>query len=225
MSSSHREVVAYNSSIINTKLNESLDIRWHDSNLENKLRQDLMMDVMHYQKYNVIHYSIDKFLNLIDNDSPFSDISHCVDMMESSSLACKKMIKNAVHLCHDVSPLEDKIFACRLFVKQFDLALGEEVNMSVDNLSINDQNNEHYFFYISQCNDSPGKDVKSLQMEVVLTLTSYMDSQLLKVDIYRLAKIRSWANHIRMCLSRIDQPLKKFNNDKGFGQRKTTQMP
>ena len=181
-SSSHHEVMAYDSSIINMRLNERLDIRWHDSNIENKLRRDLRMDVMPYQKYNVIHYSIDKFLNLIDDDSPFPDIKYHIDTMESSFLACKKMITNAVHLCRDVSPLGNKIFACRLFIKQFDLTLGEEVNVSVDNLSINDQNKEHYFFYIPQC--SHGKEVKSVQMEAVSTLTSYMDSQLLKVDIY-----------------------------------------
>ena len=37
-SSSHEEVVAYSNSSINTRLNERLDVGWHDSNLENKLR-------------------------------------------------------------------------------------------------------------------------------------------------------------------------------------------
>ena len=130
------------------------------------------MDVTPYQKYNVIRCSIDKCLNPTDDDSSFPDISYHVDTMESSCLACKKMIKNAIHVYRDVNPKGDKIFVCRLFVKQFGLALGEEVNVSIDNLSIDNQNNRHYFFYIPRCNDSPGKDVKSLQMEEVSTLPS-----------------------------------------------------
>ena len=145
-SSSHREIVVYSDNIINTRLNKRLDITLHDSNLKNKLRRDLTMDVTPYQKYNVVRCSIGRFLNLIDDDSPFPDISYSIDTMESSCLACKKMIKNAIHLCCDVNPSGDKIFACRLFVKRFDLALGEEVNVSVDNLSIDDQNNKHNFF-------------------------------------------------------------------------------
>ena len=139
--------------------------------------------------------------------------------MEFSCLACKKMIKNAVHLCCDVSPSRDKIFACRLFIKRFDLALGEEVNVSVDNLSIDDQNNEHYFFYILQC--SPGKDVKSLQMEAFSALTSYMDSQLLKVEQKSVCRLTT----LECACQGLINLLKNLTTTKVLGKKRTTQVP
>ena len=60
-----------------------------------------------------------------------------------------------------------------------------------------------------------GKDIRVYREEALRTLTDFMDSQLTKFDKDRRTSHHLRANEFRMHLSRIDQPLKKVNNDKG----------
>ena len=57
--------------------------------------------------------------------------------------------------------------------------------------------------------------MKSLQREAIANLDSFLTNQMAKHDPYRHAHCSISAIQIRMHLSRIDSPLKKFNNDKG----------
>ena len=55
----------------------------------------------------------------------------------------------------------------------------------------------------------------TLKQSALNTLTETMDSFKEKCDIYRPGNDTIRANRVRMCLSRIDKPLNKSNNDKG----------
>ena len=57
--------------------------------------------------------------------------------------------------------------------------------------------------------------MKSLQREAIANLDSFLTNQMAKRDPYRHAHGSISASQIRMHLSRINSPLKKFNNDKG----------
>ena len=51
--------------------------------------------------------------------------------------------------------------------------------------------------------------------EAICTLTNFMDNQLVKFEKDRPTSHHLHANELRKHLSRIDQPLKKVNNNKG----------
>ena len=57
--------------------------------------------------------------------------------------------------------------------------------------------------------------MKSLQREAIANLDSFLTKQMAKCNLYRHAHGSISAIQIRMHLSRINSPLKKFNNDKG----------
>ena len=57
--------------------------------------------------------------------------------------------------------------------------------------------------------------MESLQREVIKSLSSFLTSQFSKGDTHRHAHGTMSGSQIRMYLSRINNPLKKFNNDKG----------
>ena len=57
--------------------------------------------------------------------------------------------------------------------------------------------------------------MECLQREVIENLNSFLTSQFSKRDGYRHAHGTISGSQIRMHLSRINDPLKKFNNDKG----------
>ena len=60
-----------------------------------------------------------------------------------------------------------------------------------------------------------GKSMDSLRNESIANLKSFLDEQIKKKDHYRPARSRMSVSQMRMHLSRIENPLKKFNNDKG----------
>ena len=62
--------------------------------------------------------------------------------------------------------------------------------------------------------------MESLQLEAVANLKSFLTCQFSKRDKYRLAHGILNASQVRMHSSRINDPLKKFNNDKGDVQLK-----
>ena len=57
--------------------------------------------------------------------------------------------------------------------------------------------------------------MNALRTSALRELTSTMDSFKEKWDAHRPSSETVRANKIRMCLSRIDKPLRKSNNDKG----------
>ena len=60
-----------------------------------------------------------------------------------------------------------------------------------------------------------GKSMNSLRNELIANLKSFLDEQIKKKDRYRPARSGMSGSQMRMQLSRIENPLKKFNNDKG----------
>ena len=60
-----------------------------------------------------------------------------------------------------------------------------------------------------------GKSMDSLHNKSIANLKSFLDEQIKKKDCYRHAYNGMSASQMRMHLSRIKNPLKKFNNYKG----------
>ena len=105
-------------------------------------------------------------------------------------------------------------------LKSFDFETNNEHFIAHKNVTLkNDERN--YFFYKLVLKSPPpsltniGKDMESLQREVIENLNSFLASQSSKRDRYRHAHGTMSGSQIRMHLLRIDNPLKKFNNDKG----------
>ena len=151
--------------------------------------------------------------------------------MKSSCVACKDIVWNSVHLCNAVRDIQHNdndnygVFACRSFEWHFDLTLGEETCICNSNLMLDSNNKDLFFYRITpppeQDTQPPSqwamswKDMSVLCTEAIWGLTSFMNSFMQKADIHRPAYDTICANKVWMYLSRIDQPLKKCNNDKG----------
>ena len=123
-----------------------------------------------------------------------------------------------------VESSEVKIYACRLFEKRFNFAHGNKQSIAHKNVTLTAKNRSYYFYKIAPDNkwssSGGGKDMKSLQLEAVANLKSFLTHQFSKRDKYRPTHGVLNASQVRMHLSRINDPLKKFNNDKGDVQLK-----
>ena len=119
-----------------------------------------------------------------------------------------------------VGSSEVKIYACRLFEKCFNFAHGNEQSVAHKNVTLTAKNGSYYFYKIAPDNKSPssggGKDMKSLQLEAVANLKSFLTRQFSKRDKYRPTHGVLNASQVRRHLSRVNDPLEKFNNDKGM---------
>ena len=60
-----------------------------------------------------------------------------------------------------------------------------------------------------------GKDIKTLKNNALKDLTNTIESFMDKKDSFRPANDMVHANKLRICMSRIEKPLKKSNNEKG----------
>ena len=145
-----------------------------------------------------------------------------LDKMTSTCVACKETVSRSVHICTNLKFPENNglIYASTSFEKRFDLVLCTDSLMGVKN-TVLDEENEALFFLHTTTNDCKssnqpcGKDINSLRIEAVQGLTTMMNSFVKKADQHRPGSDTIRANKVRMYLSRINQPFKKCNNDKG----------
>ena len=126
------------------------------------------------------------------------------------------------------------MYACRHFEKEFNFAT--RLDSPVAHHDITMQGHDEtlsYFFYRTttaattttggqqlgkKSGGMKGKSMDSLHNELIANLKSFLDEQIKKKDRYRPARSGMSASQMRMHLSRIENPLKKFSNDKGRTQ-------
>ena len=122
----------------------------------------------------------------------------------------------SIHIC---KMIRGACYASRSFLVHYDVSSGTDDDLSQQELSLTLDNVSSFFFYpkpkekIGRC--GRGKDISVYREEAIHTLTDFMDSQLTKFEKDRPTSHHLRANELRKHLSRIDQPLKKVNNDKG----------
>ena len=112
--------------------------------------------------------------------------------------------------------------------KHFDFAHGNEQSIAHKNVTLTAKNGSYYFYKIESAPDNNNKSsssggekgMKSHQLEAVANLKSFLTHQFSKRDKYRPTHGVLNVSQVRMHLSRINDPLKKFNNNKGDVQLK-----
>ena len=126
------------------------------------------------------------------------------------------LFSKSIHLC---SLVRDVCYASRSFLVHYDVNSGTDHDVSKQELSLTRDNMPNFFF--SPPNKplgnttTGGKDIRVFREEALCALTDFMDSQLTKFEKDCPTSHHLHANELRKHLSRIDQPLKKVNNDKG----------
>ena len=122
----------------------------------------------------------------------------------------------SIHMC---KMIRDACYASRSFLVHYAVSSGTDHDVSQQELSLTLDNVSSFFFYpkpkketIGGCG---GKDISVYREEAIHTLTDFMDSQLTKFEKDCPTSHHLRANKLRKHLSRINQPLKKVNNDKG----------
>ena len=115
--------------------------------------------------------------------------------------------------------IRDACYASCSFLVHYDVSSGTDHDVSQPELSLTLDNVSSFFFYPKPKKETIGgcgrKDISVYREEVIHTLTDFMDSQLTKFEKDRPTSHHLRVNKLRKHLSRIDQPLKKVNNDKG----------
>ena len=122
------------------------------------------------------------------------------------------------------------LYASRSFLISYDLDNGEDRDLSKEHLILSTENVCGFSFY-SIAADHPdksssvatttggggGKSIKGYRDEAYANLEKFMDLQVSKCEEDKRSSTcqRLKANELRKYLSRISQPLKKVNNDKG----------
>ena len=117
---------------------------------------------------------------------------------------------DVIHVC---SLIREVCYASRSFLIHYNVDSGTDHDVSQQELSITLDNVSSFFFYRPKA--AGGKDISVYREEAIRTLTDFMDNQLVKFEKDRPTSHRLCANELRKHLSRVDQPLKKVNNDKG----------
>ena len=123
------------------------------------------------------------------------------------------------HFC-TTFPMTAKVYASRSFLVCYDLDNGEDKDLSNEPLLINADNVCNFSFYSTldkvESVGGGGKSIQVYQDEAYANLEKFMNAQTSKCEEDRAATYhRLKANELRKYLSRISQPLKKVNNDKG----------
>ena len=126
-------------------------------------------------------------------------------------------VESSVHCCGMVRTDEEgvDIIASLSFEKEFNLATCTEDYVSVSNLSMSTTERKLFFYAVTAAAVGGGKDIKTLKNNALKDLTDTIESFMDKKDSVQLANDTVHANKLRMCLSRIDKPLKKSNKEKG----------
>ena len=133
----------------------------------------------------------------------------------SSPLLLGNDDKNMIHVC---SLIREVCYASRSFLIHYDVDSGTDHDVSQQELSITLDNVSSSFFYrlpTKEAAAAGGKDISVYREEAIRTLSDFMDNQLVKFKKDRPTSHRFRVNELRKHLSRVNQPLKKVNNDKG----------
>ena len=146
-------------------------------------------------------------------------------MSEEGRLACKVCNRGASPLMntdnvifhHACKILDVSCYASRSFIMHYDATGGLDQDVSEQNLTVTRDNVLNFFFYSTPTKDegAAGKDINVCQEEAIRTLMDFMGNQWAKFESDRPANHHIRAGELRKHLSRVDQPLKKINNDKG----------
>ena len=123
--------------------------------------------------------------------------------------------KNIIHVC---SLIREVCYASRSFLIHYNVDSRTDHDVSQQELSITLDNMSSFFFYrlpTTKEAAAGGKDISVYREEAIHTLTDFMDNELVKFEKDRPTSHHLCANELRKHLSRVDQPLKKVNNDKG----------
>ena len=160
-----------------------------------------------------------KMANLIDayDNTEFHPDEYPLDNMTNTCSKCRGDVESSVHCCGMVRTDEEgvDIIASLSFEKEFNLATCTEDYVSVSNLSMSTTERKLFFYAAAAAAVGGGKDIKTLKNNTLKDLTDTIESFMDKKDSFRPANDTVRANKLRMCMSRVDKPLKKSNNEKG----------
>ena len=168
-----------------------------------------------------------KMANLIDaltcvvDNMEFHPDAYPLDNMTNMCSKCRGDVESSVHCCGMVCTDEEgvDIIASLSFEKEFNLAMCTEDYVSMSNLSMSTTECKLFFYAVTIATTAAaavgGKDIKTLKNNALKDLTDTIESFMDKKDSFRPANDMVRANKLRMCMSRIDKPLKKSNNEKG----------
>ena len=140
--------------------------------------------------------------------------------MTNTCSKCRGDVESSVHCCGMVCTNEEgvDIIASLSFEKEFNLATCTEDYVSVSNLSMSTMERKLFFDAVRTTAAAAvggGKDIKTLKNNALKDLTDTIESFMDKKDSFQPANNMVRANKLRTCMSRIDKPLKKSNNEKG----------
>ena len=119
--------------------------------------------------------------------------------------------------------LPRNLYASRSFLISYDLDNGEDRDLSKEHLILSTENVCGFSFYSATADPGKstagggGKSINGYRDEAYANLEKFMDLQVSKCEGDKRSSTcqRLKANELRKYLSRISQPLKKVNNDKG----------
>ena len=164
-----------------------------------------------------------KMANLIDaltcDNTELHPDEYPLDNMTNTCSKCRGDVESSVHCCGMVRTDEEgvDIIGSLSFEKEFNLAMCTEDYVSVSNLSMSTTERKLFFYAVTTTTAAVGggKDIKTLKNNALKDLTDTIESFMDKKDSFRPANDTVRANKLRMCMSRVDKPLKKSNNEKG----------
>ena len=202
----------------NNNQHEECNKKWADEFKQNEneyVSQTIKMAIL-----------IDALTYIVDMEfHPGSNNVYPLENMTNTCSKCRGDMKSAVHCCGMVHT--DKagvdIIASLSFEKEFNLATCTEDYMSVSNLSMSTLERKLFFYAVDSMATTKtstaatvgGKNIKTLKNNTLKDPTDTIESFMDKKDSFRPANNTVCVNKLRMCMSRIDKPLKKSNNKKG----------
>ena len=147
----------------------------------------------------------------------------CRECLSSPTAAITPRGVKYHHFC---TILPTNLYASRSFLISYDLDNGEDRDLSKEHLILSTENVCGFSFYSTVADPGGksvatagggGKSIKGYRDEAYANLEKFMDLQVSKCeeDTRSSTCQRLKANELRKYLSRISQPLKKVNNDKG----------
>ena len=157
---------------------------------------------------------IDALTCVVDNMEFHPNDAYPLDNMTNMCSKCQGDVESSVHCCGMVRTDEEgvDIIASLSFEKEFNLATCTEDYMSMSNLSMSTTERKLFFYAVTMATTAAaavgGKDIKTLKNNALKDLTDTIESFMDKKDSFRLANDMVRANKLRMCMSRIDKPLK-----------------
>ena len=141
----------------------------------------------------------------------------CRECLSSPTTASITPRENKYHHFCTILPVTTSVYASRSFLISYDLDNDKDRDLSKKKLILSTENVCNFWFYsVGEKEGASGKSIRVYQDEAYANLDKFMSLQCSKGEEDRAATChRLKANELRKYLSRISQPLKKVNNDKG----------